>query len=87
MTKKTNNTENHGQLNWLNFDVILGLVTIAGIFIFPHIAISLLIGGLFFVVLAPASTRHSYWKSVGPVRGKNYASPFDRHERRRANRR
>jgi len=79
MTNKTNDTEGY---SWLTFEAIMGVVVIAGIFIFPYIAVSLIIGAFFIGILGPSSTRGTYWNSVGPARASNYENPYDRPSKR-----
>ena len=51
---------------------ILGLLAIAGILLFPVAAAGLILFALF----GEQSSNHTYWKSVGDVRGENYSDPF-----------
>jgi hypothetical protein len=77
--KKTNKTQARGSGE---FEVLLGIAIIISAFIWPSVVISLVVGAIFISALGPASTRGSYWNSVGPVRGRNYENPNNCHTER-----
>lgn len=61
---------------WLSFGLVLGIAGIITLILFPGLVIGLLIFGLF----GAASSRETYWKSVGDVRGRNYGDPQRRED-------
>ena len=79
MTNKNKKSNNYEKKDWLTFELVLGIVVLAGIFFFPYVAIGL----IFFGLLGSASANGTYWNSVGPVRGRNYENPYIRPVRRR----